>query len=94
MTFKIEEVKENMVNVSPDEITRVHQKVWYVYNNYRNLLEHQKIHRLKKEIESVDKEHVWSVLIVSNVASSIAHDKFFVFYVSCKYYIGVAGLKC
>lgn len=90
----IKAVTKHMHKVTSVEIDNIQEKIFYVYNNYRNDSETNKLFRVKRKMMELHPDFKWSAVIIQTTAHSIAHHKFFTFQVECKYVIGLAGIKC
>lgn len=94
MSFKVVAFQEYMENVDSEEIDAIQEKIFYVYNNLRQLKDGEKLKKVKEYAKRLNKRLRWSVVILKSRAASISYDKFFMFKVSCKYIIGIAGIGC
>lgn len=94
MSFKVEGLDDYNENVSTKETDEVQEKVFYVYNNFRNLKDGKKLDKVREYMKNLIKDYEWSVVVLTGRPNSMTYDKLFMFRVSCKYIIGIMGVEC
>lgn len=83
-----------MRGVNAEEIRKMKEKVFLIYNKHRTESETDKLGRVKKALNELHTGYNWTVVRVMHVANSIAYHKFYTYRIKCKYVISLSGYKC
>lgn len=76
------------------DVSEIVERTFTVYNALRQLTDDEKIHEIKKAIQKIYTQFIWSTVLVGDIPDSMSFHKRIILDIKCQYTLGIYGLQC